>query len=71
MNCLNAINKIIRFECECPRCLNKISSNDIESNIYGISIDEVREIAQGNELEVECHDCGYKFKIDEIDWEGE
>lgn len=70
MSCLVAINKIIRFECECPRCLNKIKSDDILSPIYGIDYDEVVEIYQGDEWEIECPECDYKFKIDEVDWDG-
>ncbi len=69
MSCLNAINKIIRFECECPNCYEKIRSDDLDSPIFGLDIEEVKEINHGGELEIECHECGHKFTIDEIDWE--
>lgn len=70
MNCLYAIKKIIRFECECPNCLSKIRSDDITSDIYRLDIDEVVDISYGEELYIECRECGHNFKIDEVDWEG-
>ena len=68
MSCLIAVNKIIRFEVECPKCYAIIKSDDIKSPIYGISYDEVSEIYYGDEWEIECPECGHKFIIDELDW---
>lgn len=69
MACLETITKIERFECECPKCYARIKSDDIESPIYGIGMDEVNEIYYGDELEIECPECGHKFIIDKVDWE--
>lgn len=37
MAILQVIKTIIRYECECPHCHNKLKSDDIYSPFYGIS----------------------------------
>lgn len=70
MNIIKAINKIVRFQVECPYCLNDIKSDDIYSPLYGITPNEVHdEICISGGIEIECHHCNSKFTIDEVDWD--
>lgn len=50
MAILQVSKTIIRYECECPHCHNKLKSDDIYSPFYGISDNEILDVGINGEI---------------------